>query len=121
MSKKGEDPFESESLALGAKNRLSRACERTQAKLVQTVTAADQTTKALLELHDGKMIETVMIPNPERTTLCVSSQVGCARACDFCLTATMGLSATYLAMKLLRKLSPAYVSRRVEDFQRYVT
>ena len=89
--KKGDDPFESESLALGAKNRLSRACERTQAKLVQTVTAADQTTKALLELHDGKMIETVMIPNPERTTLCVSSQVGCARACDFCLTATMGL------------------------------
>ena len=36
------------------------------------------------------MIETVMIPNPERTTL-VFRVRGCARACDFCLTATMGL------------------------------
>ena len=37
------------------------------------------------------MIESVVIPNPSRTTVCVSSQVGCARGCKFCMTATMGI------------------------------
>jgi len=89
--KRGEDPFESESITDGAKNRLFRVCKKTHAKLIKTVKATDETTKALIELYDGQMIETVIIPSSARTTLCVSSQVGCGRACDFCLTATMGL------------------------------
>ena len=87
----GEDPFSSERLAPGARERLSQRAAVTRAELVNTVRAADDTTKLLLKLKDEQMIETVVIPNPDRTTLCISSQVGCARACDFCLTATMGL------------------------------
>lgn len=51
----------------------------------------DGTRKYLFKLEDGKTIESVFIPSEKRNTLCVSSQVGCAMDCQFCLTATMGL------------------------------
>ena len=47
-------------------------------------TADDGTQKFLLALHDGETVEMVLIPDGERTTLCVSSQVGCPVACVFC-------------------------------------
>lgn len=50
----------------------------------------DGTTKFLLKLHDGKLIETVFIPEDHRQTLCVSTQVGCKFGCKFCRTAQMG-------------------------------
>jgi len=52
----------------------------------------DGTIKFLLGLDDGHKIEAVFIPSEERNTLCVSTQVGCAMKCDFCLTGTMGLT-----------------------------
>lgn len=51
----------------------------------------DGTRKLLLTLDDGMTIETVLIPDDERLTLCVSTQVGCMLDCGFCLTGTMGL------------------------------
>jgi len=51
----------------------------------------DGTRKLLLTLDDGMMIEAVLIPDDERLTLCVSTQVGCILDCGFCLTGTMGL------------------------------
>lgn len=51
----------------------------------------DGTHKVTFRCHDGAIIESVWIPNEDRNTLCVSSQVGCAMACSFCLTAKMGL------------------------------
>jgi len=59
--------------------------------LVQKRTAQDGTTKFLWELEDGQRIESVLIPDGKRLTLCMSSQVGCAMGCTFCLTASMGL------------------------------
>ncbi len=52
--------------------------------------SSDGTIKFAFRLHDGKVIESVLIPEDNRHTLCVSSQVGCAMGCGFCLTATMG-------------------------------
>jgi 23S rRNA (adenine2503-C2)-methyltransferase len=52
--------------------------------------SADGTCKYLLRLEDGQFIETVHIPEEERDTLCISSQVGCAVGCTFCMTARMG-------------------------------
>ncbi len=58
---------------------------------VRTVTeAADGTAKFLLALSDGENIEAVIIPDEERTTLCVSSQTGCALGCVFCMTGRLG-------------------------------
>ncbi len=52
--------------------------------------AADQTVKFLLQLDDGQIIETVGMPTEKRLTVCVSSQVGCPMACDFCATGKGG-------------------------------
>src|SRR5579871_3140745 len=53
--------------------------------------SVDGTRKFLFKLTDGKTIESVLIPADDRLTICISSQVGCAMACKFCLTGTMGL------------------------------
>jgi 23S rRNA (adenine2503-C2)-methyltransferase len=49
------------------------------------------TSKFLIRLGDGKFVETVLIPEARRVTVCLSSQVGCALDCDFCATGKMGL------------------------------
>ena len=51
----------------------------------------DGTEKFLLALQDGRHVESVFIPRTPHQTFCVSTQVGCAMGCAFCLTATMGL------------------------------
>lgn len=52
----------------------------------------DSTIRLALRARDGALVEAVIIPGPARTTLCVSSQVGCARACTFCETGRLGLA-----------------------------
>jgi 23S rRNA (adenine2503-C2)-methyltransferase len=52
----------------------------------------DGTQKFLFRLHDGEAIEAVSIPDGGRTTLCISSQAGCALKCAFCATGAMGFS-----------------------------
>jgi 23S rRNA (adenine2503-C2)-methyltransferase len=54
--------------------------------------SSDGTQKFLFRLHDGEAIETVSIPDGGRTTLCISSQAGCALKCAFCATGAMGFS-----------------------------
>ena len=54
-------------------------------------TSADGTTKFLLRLKDGRHIESVYIPDTPAQTFCISTQVGCAMGCAFCLTGKMGL------------------------------
>ena len=51
----------------------------------------DGTRRYLLRLADGKTVETVWMPEGERSTICISSQVGCPVDCKFCLTALLGL------------------------------
>jgi 23S rRNA (adenine2503-C2)-methyltransferase len=58
---------------------------------IHTETSQDGTRKFLFKLEDGKHIESVLIPERNHYTLCISSQVGCALGCRFCLTATTGL------------------------------
>jgi len=53
--------------------------------------STDGTRKFLLELADKRRIEAVFIPDTPSMTFCISTQVGCAMACDFCLTGKMGL------------------------------
>lgn len=52
--------------------------------------SSDGTVKFLFELDDGEYVESVYIPEEGRDTLCISSQVGCAVGCTFCMTAQMG-------------------------------
>lgn len=64
------------------------------------VDPVDGTKKLLINLYDGNKIESVIIPSDKRLTLCVSCQVGCKRACSFCLTGTM---------KFTRNLEPSEI------------
>jgi 23S rRNA (adenine2503-C2)-methyltransferase len=60
-------------------------------KIARKDVSADGTTKYLLELEDGALIESVFIPDTPSQTFCISSQVGCAMKCGFCLTGKMGI------------------------------
>jgi 23S rRNA (adenine2503-C2)-methyltransferase len=60
-------------------------------EVVQISRSTDGTRKLLLRFADGATVESVLIPDDERLTLCVSTQVGCAMGCGFCATATLGL------------------------------
>ncbi|MEO7888816.1 MAG: 23S rRNA (adenine(2503)-C(2))-methyltransferase RlmN [Vicinamibacterales bacterium] len=73
------------------RTRLAVDCEITTPGLEAVQTSQDGTTKFLLKLHDGRRIESVFIPDTPAQTFCVSTQVGCAMACAFCLTGKMGL------------------------------
>jgi 23S rRNA (adenine2503-C2)-methyltransferase len=70
---------------------LARDFELTTPELVTRERSADSTEKFLLRLTDGRQIETVFIPDTPAMTFCISTQVGCAMACAFCLTGKMGL------------------------------
>lgn len=64
-------------------------------------TAPDGTTKFLYRAADGREIESVWIPYPDRVTVCISSQVGCAMACAFCATGQLGFERNLTAGEIV--------------------
>ena len=79
---------------------------------IKTQIAQDNTIKFLIRLMDGLFIESVLIPERDHFTLCISSQAGCAMGCRFCLTARQGLQ---------RHLSPAEIIDQVIHAKRSLT
>jgi 23S rRNA (adenine2503-C2)-methyltransferase len=69
-------------------------------EVVQVQRAVDGTRKYLLRLADGEEIESVLIPDEDRLTACISSQVGCPLACRFCLTGLMGVRRNLTAAEI---------------------
>jgi len=65
----------------------------------------DGTKKYLFSAGDGCYVETVMIPDNDRTTLCVSSQVGCKMGCKFCMTARQGFQHNLTAGEIVNQLA----------------
>jgi 23S rRNA (adenine2503-C2)-methyltransferase len=63
--------------------------------------SVDGTRRYLLSLADGRTVETVFMPEPDRDTVCVSSQVGCPVDCKFCMTALMGLERSLTAGEIV--------------------
>lgn len=53
--------------------------------------ATDRTEKLLLRLHDGELVECVLMREPDRRTICISTQVGCAMGCVFCASGLLGV------------------------------
>src|SRR5689334_24165632 len=70
---------------------LARDFRLTTPVIVSRERSSDGTEKFLLRLADGRQIESVFIPDTPSMTFCISTQVGCAMACAFCLTGKMGL------------------------------
>ena len=61
-------------------------------EIVSEQKSADGTIKWALDVGDGSLVETVLIPEPDRNTLCISTQVGCPVKCSFCRTGKSGYS-----------------------------
>ena len=61
----------------------------------------DGTRRYLLRLDDGRTVETVLMPEAERDTICISSQVGCPVDCKFCMTALLGLERNLTAGEIV--------------------
>jgi len=72
--------------------------------VVRTFQSEDGTQRFLLRLEDGEMVESVIIPGDDRLTFCVSSQVGCALACTFCLTGLLGLKRNLTAGEIVSQV-----------------
>jgi len=75
-----------------------------KAKIHERQISQDGTRKYVFEVEDGALVESVMIKQPNRMTLCVSSQVGCAMACAFCRTGTMGLKRNLSTSEIIRQV-----------------
>ncbi|MFM1847744.1 MAG: rRNA ((2503)-C(2))-methyltransferase RlmN [Pseudomonadota bacterium] len=86
------------------REELQRLFVFTEAAVADRQISSDGTRKYLLEVTPGDNVESVMIKQPQRMTLCVSSQIGCGMACAFCRTGTMGFR---------RHLSTAEIIRQV--------
>lgn len=72
--------------------------------------SVDGTCRYLLKLDDGRGVETVLMPEERRDTICISSQVGCPVNCGFCLTALMGLERNLTAGEIAGQV--LFVMRR---------
>ena len=91
-------------LAKALRSRLEGTYTLTRPAVVRADTSKDGTIKWLVGLGDGQEVETVFIPEEDRSTACVSSQVGCTLTCRFCHTGTQ---------RLVRNLEPAEIVGQV--------
>src|SRR6266446_3420382 len=71
---------------------------------VERFDSADGTRKFRFRLHDGESIEAVWIPEAKRKTLCISSQVGCALKCAFCVTGAVGFRRNMTADEIVEQV-----------------
>jgi 23S rRNA (adenine2503-C2)-methyltransferase len=73
----------------------------------RVIPSQDQSQKLVLRLGDGRRIQSVLMPDGDRLTLCLSTQVGCGFACAFCLTGTMGLERNLTTAEIVGQLVAA--------------
>jgi len=88
-------------LSLELRAALAREFTLSTPALAHRETSIDGTEKFLLRLADGRQIESVFIPDTPAMTFCISTQVGCAMACAFCLTGKMGLVRNLTAAEIV--------------------
>jgi 23S rRNA (adenine2503-C2)-methyltransferase len=126
LSSMGEKPFRSQQITqwihqmgltgFDGMTNLSRVLRQkliatTEVRLPEVVwdrESKDGTRKWLIRLFDGNCVETVFIPEENRGTLCISSQVGCALNCSFCSTAKQGFNRNLSVAEMIGQLWIAY-------------
>ena len=83
-------PGEITNLPAALRSRLELDLPPALTRAAESVSDEGDTVKWLWRLHDGALVETVLMHYPDRTTVCVSTQAGCAMACGFCATGQAG-------------------------------
>ena len=103
-------------LSVTLRDRLAEDFTIGRLKVLRQAVSKDGTKKFLFGLTDGHSIESVLIPETKRLTLCVSSQAGCGFGCAFCATAVLGLQRNLRASEILDQILEA--SRSLAHDQR---
>ena len=101
------DPGHAFELGRTLSTRLEQAVAPRLPVIEEQQTSADGTIKLRLRLLDGEQVESVLIPDAPRLTLCVSSQAGCGVGCRFCATGTLGLTRNLGAGEIVGQLIAA--------------
>jgi len=94
-------------IAKEVRHHLAEVATISRLEVAKEEHSADGTVKFGLRLDDDEIIESVLIPEEERHTLCVSSQVGCAMGCAFCLTGTMGFTRNLTPSEIVGQVNAA--------------
>ena len=94
-----------------ARNLLSHFFTIDRLKIAKIEMSKDGSKKYLFQLKDGQYVESVLIPEKDHYTLCISSQVGCAQGCKFCLTGKYGFA---------RNLTKAEIISQVRDIKSHL-
>lgn len=95
------DLVEISNLPAQLRNELACHAELGLPLLDRRYESVDGTRRYLLRLSDGRTVETVLMPEGDRDTVCISSQVGCPVDCKFCMTALMGLERSLTAGEIV--------------------
>lgn len=104
----GETDFEKMSnLSKDFRAKLAANFKIMRPKIVAEQVSADKTHKWLLEFEDGQKIETVYIPEEDRGTVCISTQVGCAVGCTFCHTGSQKITRNLTAAEIIAQFMVA--------------
>ena len=103
--RRGVDDFEAmTNVSKDLRQRMQARFDIFHPELLAEQTSTDGTRKWVLKLDGGNAIETVFIPEANRGTLCISSQVGCAMDCSFCSTAQQGFSRNLTAAEIVAQV-----------------
>ena len=92
-------------LSLDFRRELERACRIAAPPAVREQLSVDGTEKYLFRLEDGEAVESVLIPDEDRRTLCISSQAGCALRCGFCATGATGFRRNMTSSEIIHQVS----------------
>ncbi|HEY3826592.1 MAG TPA: 23S rRNA (adenine(2503)-C(2))-methyltransferase RlmN [Bryobacteraceae bacterium] len=95
------DLFQISTLPASVRTELASHAELGLPELDRRYESIDGTRRYLLRLSDGRTVETVLMPEEDRDTVCISSQVGCPVDCKFCMTALMGLERSLMAGEIV--------------------
>jgi 23S rRNA (adenine2503-C2)-methyltransferase len=114
------DYAEMTNIPAALRDALAEASPMTTLAPVRTLTADDgETIKTLYRTADGQLLETVLMLYPDRATVCVSCQVGCAVGCAFCATGLMGLARNLGAGEMVAQVVGA--AREARELGRALT
>jgi 23S rRNA (adenine2503-C2)-methyltransferase len=96
-----EDPAQWTDVSAALRERFAAEWDRRALEVDALERSADGTLKGRLRARDGALVESVLIPEGERTTLCISTQVGCPLACSFCATGALGFTRNLSVAEIL--------------------
>jgi 23S rRNA (adenine2503-C2)-methyltransferase len=105
-------PEEMTDLPLALRSMLGAALPRALSEVSRRSADEGQTTKWLWALHDGAQVETVLMHYPDRVTVCVSTQAGCAMACQFCATGQAGFQRQLSEGEIVEQVAEAIRAAR---------